>query len=89
MVIVRCSIKKGDRDDAMRQGREQGESRGGGEEVEGSVVDELRGVGVAVRVWSAVWVFGRGEFGGWEGDGVGGEGEAEVGVVGDGAGVGG
>lgn len=57
--------------------------------MEGSVVDEFGGVGVAVRVGRVVWVFGRCEFGGWDGDGEGGEGGAEVGVVGDGAGVGG
>lgn len=61
--------------------------------MEGSIVDELWGVGVAVAVvfvvWVAVWVFGRGELRGWDVDGEGGEGLAEVGLVRDRAGVGG
>lgn len=61
--------------------------------MEGGVVDEFGGVGVAVVVVFvvrvSVWVFGWGEFGGWDVDGEGGEGLAEIGLVRDRAGVGG
>ena len=77
----------------MRERGEEGECGGGGDEVEGGVVDEFGGVGVAVVVvsvvWVPVWVFGRLEFWGWHVDGEGGEGFAEVGEVGDCVGVGG
>ena len=78
----------------MGQRREQGEGRRGRDEVEGGVVDEFRGVGVpvvvvvvVVVVGVAVGVFGRGELGGWDVDGEGGEGLAEIGLVGNRAGV--
>lgn len=94
MVVVGRGIDVGDLHDGARQGGEHGEGCGGGEEVEGGVVDEGWAVWVAVGVVGVgvgvpVGVLGRGEFGGGDGDGEGGEGLAEGGLVGDGAGVGG
>lgn len=93
MVVVSRGVQIRDRDGGTRKGREQGEGCGGGDEMERSVVDELWGVGVPVVVtfivWVSVWVFGRCELGGWDVDGEGGEGLAEVGLVRDRAGVGG
>lgn len=58
--------------------------------MEGGVVDEFGGVRIAVGVWVwAVGVLGWREDGGGEIDGEGGESCAEMGVVGDGTGVGG
>ena len=62
--------------------------------MEGGVVDEFGGFGVAVIVvwvvvWVPVWVFGRLEFWGWHVDGEGGKGVAVIGQVGDCVGVGG
>lgn len=79
MVVVSGGVEVGDCDGGVGEGGEQGECCGGGDEVECSVVDELGGVGVAVVVvvgWVSVWVVGRGQFGGWDGDGEGGEGLA-------------
>ncbi len=95
MVVVGRGVQVGDCDGGVGEGREQGEGCGGGDEVEGGVVDELGGVGVAVVVGVvvvvgvSVGVLGGREFGGWDGDGEGGEGLAEVRLVGDRAGVGG
>ncbi len=89
MVEERRSVEIGDCDDAVGEGGEEGEGGGGGEEVEGCVVDELGGVGVRGGGGGVGGVLGGGEFGGGDCDGEWGEGEAEVGVVGDGAGVGG
>ena len=54
-----------------------------GDEVEGGVVDEFGGVGIAVVVVCvvgvSVWVFGRLEFWGWHVDAQGGESSAEIG----------
>lgn len=93
MVVVSGSVQIGDCDGGDGKGGEQGECCGGGDEMECSVVDEFRGVGVPVVVifvvGVSVWVFGWGQFGGWDVDGEGGEGFAEVGLVRDCAGVGG
>ena len=92
-VVVGRGVQVRDCDGGVREGGEQGEGCGGGDEMEGGVVDEFGGVGVAVVVVFvvrvAVWVLGWGEFGGWDVDGEGGEGLAEIGLVRDRAGVGG
>ena len=93
MVIVSRGVQIRDCDCGVREGREQGEGCGGGDEVERSVIYEFRSIGIAVVVvvivWVPVWVFGGCEVGGWDVDVEGGEGFAEVGLVGDCAGVGG
>lgn len=89
MVIVRGSVEKADRNDRVGERGEQGECRGGGEEVERGVVYELGGVGVAGAVVGvAVGVLGDGEVGGGDLDGEFGEGAAEGGLVWDGGCVG-
>jgi hypothetical protein len=48
----------------VREGREEGECCGGGEEVECGVVDEFGGVGVAVVIGGVIGVLGGSQFGG-------------------------
>lgn len=93
MIVVSSGVQVRDCYGGVRKRREQSEGCTGCDKVESSIVDKFGGVGVAVVVifvvWVSVWVFRGCEFGSWDVDGEGGEGLAEIGLVRDGAGVGG
>lgn len=64
MVVVSRGVQIRDCDCRMGKRGEESEGCSGGDEMEGSIVDELWGVGVPVVVVFVVgvpvWVFGRG-----------------------------
>lgn len=88
--VERGGVETGD-GEGHREGGEQGEGRGGGEEMHRGVFDESRGVvGIVglIGLVVMVGVFGRVEAWGGDSDLESGEGSAEAGLAGDGSGVG-
>lgn len=86
--FVECGgVETGD-GEGHREGGEQGEGRGRGEEMHRGVFDESRGVVGIVGLVVMVGVFGRVEAWGGDSDLESGEGSAEAGLAGDGSGVG-